>query len=92
MTDHKPMRIMRYYRATGPHLMPEGLPWDIIEPHEHQALRNHGQSLERLNERGGLEVSEAVAILEDRQWHAMPEAKAFARLAELVAAATARLP
>jgi len=33
---------------------PESLPWSIVEPWRAQAERNHGQTLERLNERGGL--------------------------------------
>lgn len=42
------------------------IPWAIIESHEQQAQENHGQTLRRLAERGGLCASEAVAILEDR--------------------------
>lgn len=41
------------------------LPWRVIEPHEQQAERNHGQTLARLAERGGLSVVEAVAVLLD---------------------------
>ncbi len=45
------------------------IPWWIIAPHEKQALRNHGgQTLERLAERGGLGPSEALAVLEDREF------------------------
>lgn len=33
---------------------PESLPWSLVEPWRAQAERNHGQTLERLNERGGL--------------------------------------
>ena len=60
------------------------IPWGLIEPHEAQAQHNHRQSLRRLNERGGLGASEAVAILEDRPWRSMPLAEATARLKELV--------
>lgn len=44
------------------------LPWALIAPHEAQAQRNHGQSLEKLAYRGGLSFSEAAAIMEDRKW------------------------
>lgn len=47
------------------------VPWDLLGPHENQAQKNHGQSLERLAERGGLAPSEALAVLEDRSWHEM---------------------
>lgn len=32
----------------------ENIDWDLIERHRGQAEENHGQSLERLAERGGL--------------------------------------
>ena len=56
------------------------MPWEIVQPHEAQALRNHcGQSLLRLAERGGLEAREMVAVLEDKdyrtKWPALPAAR-----------------
>lgn len=33
-----------------------------------QAMKNHGQSLKRLAERGGLSSSEALAIMDGRRW------------------------
>jgi hypothetical protein len=60
--------------------------WGVIEPHERQADANHGQTLERLAQRGGLSPCEAVAVLEDRDWRPMPDAAALARLRELNAA------
>lgn len=65
---------------------PASIPLAMIAPHEAQAQRNHYQSLRRLAERGGLAPCEAVAVLEDREWHRMDEAAALARLAVLVAA------
>ncbi len=44
------------------------IPFAMVAPHEEQAQRNHGQSLNRLAERGGLAASEAIAILEGRKW------------------------
>lgn len=40
----------------------------VIKPHEKQAIRNHGQSLQRLAERGGLGWIEALCVLEDREY------------------------
>lgn len=47
---------------------PKTLPWAFIEPHERQAYINHGQTLQRLNERGGLDVVELRAVLEGKSW------------------------
>lgn len=46
----------------------ENIPWDAIAPHEKQAVKNHGQTLQRLAERGGLDYTEALAVLEDRDY------------------------
>lgn len=70
------------------------LHWALIAPHEKQALTNHGQSLERLAQRGGLSFCEAAAILEDRRWskivwpagHEKPEDPARVYLERLIAA------
>lgn len=57
----------------------------MIAPHERQAQANHGQSLERLAERGGLGLCEAVAVLEDCRWHRMTRAEANGRLVAMAA-------
>lgn len=44
------------------------IPWGLLAPHEAQALKNHGQTLERLAQRHGLSFCEALAIIEDRPW------------------------
>lgn len=44
------------------------VPFAMLVPHEAQAQSNHGQSLERLAQRGGLGVSEAIDILEGNRW------------------------
>jgi len=46
---------------------PSSISFALIEPHRKQAKKNHGQTLERLNERGGLSPIELVAVLEDRR-------------------------
>jgi uncharacterized protein (DUF1501 family) len=64
---------------------PTSVPWDLVGPHERQALRNHsGQTLVRLAERGGLSPDELVAVLEDRKWTRMEPAEAITRLKEIV--------
>lgn len=60
------------------------IPWLMILPHEKQALENHGQSLRKLASRGGLSLTEVMAILEDRPWSDMVREEADARLKELV--------
>lgn len=47
----------------------EYIPYDIIKPHEEQALKNHcGQTLDRLAARGGLSWAEAYAVLTDSEF------------------------
>lgn len=52
------------------------IPWAVITPHDRQAQANHGQTLKRLAQRGGLDVVEAVVILLDkpfpRDWKSSP--------------------
>jgi len=44
------------------------VPWSLLAPHRGQAIANHGQSLERLNERGGLSAAEMMALIGSRRW------------------------
>ena len=61
------------------------VPWGLVEPHERQALSNHGQSLQRLAERGGLAWSEMLAVIEDREFRWMePRDAAHAVMARLM--------
>ena len=46
-----------------------------------QALKNHGQSLWRLAERGGVSPAEALAIAERREFSKMSDAEALKALA-----------
>lgn len=62
----------------------EYIPFGVLAPHEEQALINHGQSLERLAERGGLGWSEMLAILEDRKFKNIEESLAKKRVLEYV--------
>ena len=61
----------------------EYIPWECIQPHEEQALKNHGQTLKRLAERGGLDWTEALAVLEDRKWIRMDESEAKEKVLEI---------
>lgn len=45
-----------------------------------QAMENHGQTLERLAERGGLSLDEAAALAEGRRWRHMTTDEALAAL------------
>lgn len=49
----------------------KSVPWEILEPHRAQAMTNHGQTLERLAERGGLSPEELLAIVLDKPFYAI---------------------
>jgi len=53
------------------------VPLAIVLQHERQAKKNHSQTVQRLAERGGLSASELAAVLDDRDWRAMPEHEAW---------------
>lgn len=73
-----------------PHSHEQGVcvPLALVMPHEKQADRNHGQTLHRLAERGGLSACELAAVLEDREWRAMPEHEGWAAIFRAAAQAT----
>lgn len=56
------------------------VPWELIAAHAKQCERNHGQTPQQLARRGGLSASEAVAVIEDRVWTAMPIGEANSQL------------
>jgi hypothetical protein len=68
------------------------VPWVLLAPHEMQAERNHGQTLERLAERGGLSPCEMIAIIDDQPLDLsnMDEAAAVDRLIVLIGTGAAR--
>lgn len=70
---------------------PEGVPWAFVAQYAMQALVVHGQTLERLAERGGLSWSELRGIAEgrnvfkfDRTRYAAYEAEARTVVARLM--------
>lgn len=44
------------------------IPFSKIAPYAKQAYRNHGQTLERLAERGGLSYAELWFVMNDDDW------------------------
>jgi len=70
---------MRDWREQGKH----STCWALLEPHERQAWINHGQTLAGLAARQGLAADEALAIIEDRKWHFIPDHEALAILRKL---------
>ena len=68
MTNPNTFRILYSYREKKQDGWLTNIPWDFISSHEEQAQINHGQSLKRLNERGGLGLSELYCVLTDTEW------------------------
>ena len=61
------------------------LPFAMFKPNEARAVKNHAQSLEQLAQRGGLNLSEALDILEDCKcgWSSgLPETEVRQRMRE----------
>lgn len=44
------------------------VPYELVERHEKQARVNHGQSVERLAQRGGLSWLELLLVITDHEW------------------------
>lgn len=71
------------------------IPWSLIAPFEKLVIRQHGQTLERLAQRGGLSVCEVLSILEgngdfDKFWQGEDVSPHISRLRELVSSHQAR--
>lgn len=60
------------------------VPLALVQAHARQANINHGQTVARLKERGGLSWGELCAILEDRAWARMDIDLAHERAMRLV--------
>lgn len=74
--DDKPFKIL--LGGTADARCPKFIRWSALN--EEWALFNHGQTLTRLNERGGLSPCEALANIERRAWHRMPWELALAKI------------
>lgn len=55
----------------------KSVPWWVVQSCEGQILRNHGQSLETLARRGGLDVIELGGALTGRSWSKLGEIAAI---------------
>lgn len=63
-----PVGDTRRFKIMGGHRMGLGsIPWQLILRHEAQVKENHGDTLERLHERGGLSVEELWFVLQDKK-------------------------
>ena len=60
------LRIIK--TAKTPTDCPNKVPLSIVRPHEAQALKNHGQTLDHLNQRGGVSIIELYSILSDQPY------------------------
>lgn len=54
------------------------VPWAVMAAYESQCQRNHGQSVERLAERGGLGTGEAWAVVNGLDWFDMEKSIGWA--------------
>ena len=55
---------------------PRSIDSKLLEPYERQALKNHGQTLKRLAERGGLSPQEIYAIVNEVRLEMFPNKEA----------------
>lgn len=67
-TPQKTFKVMSDYRHPDAEHV-NRVPWSFVESHEAQAWKNHGQTLTRLNERGGLSVVELWHVVNDKDWY-----------------------
>jgi hypothetical protein len=65
--------------------VPDAVPWDFLAPHEARAKQNHYQSLETLAHRGGLDIVEILAVVEDKTWRAVSHVKKEEALSRVLA-------
>lgn len=63
----------------------EYIPWFYLSGCAERALKNHGQSLETLAQRGGLSWCEALALMEDRPWCRMDNDEAKRKVHQIIA-------
>ncbi len=61
------MSERRFPIMSGP-----SVPWRMVEPYARQAYENHGQTLERLAERGGLDPTELWCAVHSKRLRDAP--------------------
>jgi hypothetical protein len=88
VSTYRDRNEITFAREFGTPYVCVAIPWEMIAPHEAQAQKNHQQTLERLNERGGLSAEEALYVLQDRDlsWNGPKPGAANHELCRLVAA------
>ena len=74
--QRKGFSILRPWDYRG--ALPQFVDWSVLN--REQAFTNHGQTLERLAERGGLSPDEIVANIERRKWRPMKIEDALAAI------------
>lgn len=60
--------------------MLRGIPWGMVAHLEERAQKNHGQTLERLAERSGLDPSEMYKLLNDENLFPEDKSKMFEKV------------
>lgn len=70
-TQRFPILKARYAHTTAAERaalagLPDTLPWEMVEAYADRARKNHGQTVERLAERGGLCVIELACLFNDK--------------------------
>ncbi|MBG8552367.1 hypothetical protein [Hymenobacter guriensis] len=72
----------------------KSIPMEVLRPFEKQAYRNHDQTLERLNQRGGLTPKETLAIIRGCSFYRLnvTEDQAEAELSKFIKAAQSNVP
>lgn len=66
MIETKRFKVLKTQQPYMPSSCPDSIPWRFIEPFKERAFKNHDQSLEQLNQRGGLSPQELFFILQDK--------------------------
>lgn len=64
----KQFKVMFLHGREYPEHQTAFVRWNWIEPHEAQALKNHGQDLEKLHSRGGLSPLEIYAVVSGKSF------------------------
>lgn len=84
---NSPFPILFNYGFDSSNAKFKSIPWEAIQPYEPQALLNHGQTLSRLAERGGLCPQEALLVLTEKPlscWRIIPTDVALNELHDLL--------
>ena len=79
----KQFRIMRtHLNQNLRDKCPPSVDFRTVEPYEAQAQRNHGQTLQRLSDRGGLSPEELIAVMEGRSYFDLLESLRSKRMTD----------